>query len=488
MLESSTLTSRSAYIGLGSNLGDRQQNITEALQALRSRLRVRRVASLYETEPVGYAEQPRYLNTVAEVETDLGPPELLAFLQEIERELGRRRSFRNAPRPLDLDILLYADEVVASPGLEIPHPRLHERAFALAPLAELAPKLRHPTLGRTVSELLAETDRSGVRAARRGLSVRLARDVQGESPDVKVRLGRVGVTDVERVIHVGRPQPSHNLLARLSLYADIGADQKGLHMSRFSHALDTTLDEAVRKGAPDVESLALRIAERVVESQAAQRSEVRIRARFPLRRHAPVSGLPTDEMYTLLGVAVCGPRGGRRMVGVEADGMTACPCAQDMIEEHSRERLEEAGFDPEETERILQAVPTAAHNQRSRATLLLGTDGEVRAQDLVEIAESSMSSENYGLLKRPDEFFVVQKAHRRPRFVEDVAREMLRSTVHTYPELRDDDFALARVLSFESIHKHDAVAEGAGTLGELRAQILRGEPAASTTTLEQWLG
>jgi GTP cyclohydrolase-4 len=137
---------------------------------------------------------------------------------------------------------------------------------------------------------------------------------------------------------------------------------------------------------------------------------------------------------------------------------------------------------------VLDAVPTAAHSQRSRATLLVGTNATVRAQDLVEIAESSMSAENYGLLKRQDEFFVVHKAHRRPRFVEDVAREMLRAAVHTYADLPDGDFVSASVRSYESIHKHDAWAEGAGTLGELRAQIMERSLAERHTTLEQWLG
>lgn len=479
---------QTVYIGLGSNLGDRQANITEALQHLRSRVTIRAVAGLYETEPVGYLDQPRFLNTAVEGETDLPPEDLLAFLKGIERRMGRQPSFRNSPRPIDLDILLYGDLVLRMPDVEIPHPRMHERAFVLAPLAELAPTVRHPVLGVTIPDMLSRVDRSGVRLARRGLAVRLARDVQNEAPEVAVRLRRVGVTDVPHTIRLGSGGRTRHLQADVSLFADIGPGQKGLHMSRFSHALETVVGECVREEAPDVESLASRIAERVVIGQGAQRSEVRISAGFTLRKYAPVSGLPTDEMYRLLGVAVCGAQGGRRMVGVEVEGMTACPCAQDMIQQHSRENLEEAGFSAEDIEKVLLAVPTAAHSQRSRATLMLGTDARVRAEDLVEIAESSMSSENYGLLKRQDEFFVVHKAHRRPRFVEDVAREMLRAAVHTYQDLPGDDFLLAQVTSYESIHKHNAFAEGAGTLTELRSQILRGQDSGTETTLHEWLG
>lgn len=482
------MSTHTVYIGLGSNLGDRQANITEALQSLRSRVRIHRVATLYDTEPVGYQDQPRFLNTAMEGETDLSAQELLTFIKGVEHRMGRQPSFRNAPRPIDMDILIFGDLVVHDDGLTVPHPRMHERAFVLAPLAELAPDLRHPILGKTVAELLGEVDRSGVRPARRGLGMRLARDVQSEAPEVSVRLGRVGVTEVRKTIRLGQGGRTRFLQAELSLLADIDAEQKGLHMSRFSHSLDATLSEAVREETHDVESLASRIAERVVRSQQACRSEVRIRAPFSLRRYAPVSGLPTDEMYTLLGVAVSARDGTRRMVGIEAEGMTACPCAQDMIEQHSREQLEEAGFSAGEIDKVLRAVPTAAHNQRCRVTIMLGTDRTVRAEDLVEIAESAMSSENYGLLKRPDEFFVVHKAHRRPRFVEDVAREILRSAVHTYSDLPGEDFLLARVLSYESIHKHDAFAEGGGTLEELRGQILARESPRSCTTLEQWLG
>lgn len=469
-------------------MGDRQANLTEALQQLRSQVCIRRVASLYDTEPVGYADQPRFLNTVAEGETELSPTDLLAFLKGIEHGLGRQPSFRNAPRSIDMDILLYDSEILDSPELTLPHPRMHERAFALVPLAELAPEEQHPLQGKTISELLREVDSSGVRKVRGGLGMRLARDVQDEVPEVSVALQKVGVTGVRKTIRIGTGSNLHLLQAELSLYADIGSQQKGLHMSRFSHVLDIVANEAVQEEAPDVESLASRIADRVIHTQNARRSEVRIRASFPLLRYAPVSGLPSDEMYTLIGIAVCRPGSGRRMVGIEAEGMTACPCAQDMIEQHSRERLQESGFSPEEIDKVLEAVPTAAHNQRSRATLLVGTNSRVRAQDLVEIAESSMSSENYGMLKRPDEFFVVHKAHRRPRFVEDVAREMLRAAVNTYSDLSGEDFISASVKSFESIHKHDAYAEGAGTLAELRAQVLHGDPDASGTTLEQWLG
>ena len=144
----------SAILALGSNLGDREQNLRRALALLEhdSRMKVIRVSSWRETDPIGGPAQGQYLNGVAEVETTLAPRELLERLHEIEASLGRVRSVRNAPRQIDLDILLYGDRSIAEPGLEIPHPRMLERGFVLEPLAEVAPARRHPRTGRTAQE------------------------------------------------------------------------------------------------------------------------------------------------------------------------------------------------------------------------------------------------------------------------------------------------------------------------------------------------
>jgi MptA/FolE2 family GTP cyclohydrolase len=192
-------------------------------------------------------------------------------------------------------------------------------------------------------------------------------------------------------------------------------------------------------------------------------------------------------MVSLIGLAGASAERTRRLVGVEATGINACPCAQGLVREHAAERLGEAGFGELDVERILELVPLATHNQRGRGTLFVGTETTVNAEELVRIVEGSMSSPVYELLKRPDELFVVEHAHLQPRFVEDSVRIALRDALAAYPALADGDFLLSRQVNLETIHSHDVIAERYGTAGELRGELDGGSPAERHTELREWL-
>jgi 2-amino-4-hydroxy-6-hydroxymethyldihydropteridine diphosphokinase len=153
------------YLALGSNVGNREENLREAERRLRHlAITVKQVSSIYETAPVDYLDQPWFLNSVLEAETDLPPHELLRRMREIESAMGSQKPFAKGPRLIDLDILLYGDETIATPDLQVPHPRMLERLFVLVPLAEIVPTYRHPSWHGTVAELLQKTpDRSEVR-------------------------------------------------------------------------------------------------------------------------------------------------------------------------------------------------------------------------------------------------------------------------------------------------------------------------------------
>jgi GTP cyclohydrolase I/GTP cyclohydrolase-4 len=318
-----------------------------------------------------------------------------------------------------------------------------------------------------------------------------APDVQASTPATQVSLSRVGVTGVEKVIRVNANGGESLFYAELECFVDLNPQQAGVHMSRFEEIVGEAIDEVVLGEAFKAEVLAAHVAQKVRERQGGLRAEVSVTAHYPETVATPESGKSTQEIYALFGTAVDSERGTRTLTGVQAQGMTACPCAQGMVAGLARERLAADGFAPEEIERVVDLVPIATHNQRGIGTLHVGCPeggpAWIDAPELLRIVETSMSSEIYELMKRPDELSVVVKAHENPRFVEDCVREMVRQVVEGYPDLPDDAFVMARQENLETIHRHNVVAERYGTLGELRAELASGEHSARHQTRREWL-
>ena len=315
---------------------------------------------------------------------------------------------------------------------------------------------------------------------------RFQTDTQAGRPATTVSLTRVGVTGVEKVVRVNGPdneaadengggaegQRGQLYFAEFECFVDLSSEQAGVHMSRFEEVVNETIDEVVLSETLRAEGLAGQIAERVRERQGGLRAEVRVTARYPETVPTPVSENPTQEIYTLLGTAMASAQGIRTLTGVQAQGMTACPCA-------------------EEIEGVLEDVPVATHNQRGIGTLYVGCPGggawDIDARDLLRIVEQSMSSEIYELLKREDELAVVEKAHANPRFVEDCVREMVRAVAEAHLGLAPDGFVLARQENLETIHRHNVVAERSGALGEILAEIEGTERSSQHISMREWL-
>ena len=472
-----------AYIGIGSNLGDRQANILAALQRLRARATVLAVSSFYESEPADGAEGPAFLNVAAAIETSLDMPGFEAFTRDVQAAVGRTNARKLAPRPIDIDILWSASGM---------HPQLLQRGYNLIPLAEIAPDLTESASHRSLRELAAAYKANGVR--RRVRSLHFNANRQEEVPDVRLSLSRVGVSSVRRIVHLNVDGRERVYNGEFTMVADLAPDKAGVHMSRFSEILEeAALDVLAREtGHARIERIVEAIAKEIVHSQRAIRADVRLRADFGLERWTPVSGKRGEETYTLIGIAHADQYDTRCVVGVEAEGMTACPCAQLMVREHSMHELQEAGFSASDAQRALDALPVATHNQRGKGSVLIGLSHEnieaIRAEDLVEIVENAMSSETYDLLKRPDEFFIVNKAHHNPKFVEDVVRGILESALDMYADFDDGTFIAASQVNYESIHKHDAFAEAYGTFGEFREELKTGAYMTRKTDLASWLG
>ena len=274
------------------------------------------------------------------------------------------------------------------------------------------------------------------------------------------------MTGVLKLVQVKRPNRSVTLTTRLDVFVDLPPGQKGSHLSRNLEAINEEVDRSVREPVASLEELAETIARSLLKRHDyATTSEVWASADYFLERASPW-GTTSLEPYKLVARANArrGARDVERSIGVEVVGMTACPCAMETVRDDLLKEHPEIAKWPE-------GIPIITHNQRNRTTVILQEppNFDVEADDLIDIAEESLSAPTFGLLKRPDEGRLVEMAHRNPKFVEDVVRDLLERLAKRYPKMPDATWIRVKSEAEESIHKHNAFAERSTTFGELRA-------------------
>lgn len=304
-------------------------------------------------------------------------------------------------------------------------------------------------------------------------------DTQDDAPSVPIKLTRVGVTGVKKLLQLKRTNKRPIILVpTFDAFVDLPSDQKGVHMSRNPEAISEVLEDVAKDSTVDVESLCAKIVDRMMtKHEYAKRVEISMTTDFMFMKESPVTKNKTQEMAHLKAKAIGlrdedGNVDIRKSIGAELIGMTVCPCAQESVRESDKTKLLEF-LDEETTQKVLDTVTFASHNQRGVGTLLIEVpeDKYVKAEDLIDIIETSMSSPVCELLKRPDENTTVMNAHRNPVFVEDCVRNMMEKIVQKYADFPDDTLITARQENQESIHRHNAYAEKVTTLGELKAEL-----------------
>jgi GTP cyclohydrolase-4 len=289
-------------------------------------------------------------------------------------------------------------------------------------------------------------------------------DCQSGRVENSFKLTRVGITDLVKPIVVHRRGEDHHLTASIDVFVDLPSTQRGSHMSRNVEVITEMIEDSLRKKVGSLEELAGNICRKLLDRHDyADFAEVRMSADYFLERTTE-SGRKSLEPYKLIAKATSTRGNGlMKSIGVEVRGMTACPCAMETVRH-------ELALEVPELKKLRSKMPMISHNQRNRTLLMVEVPEhvDIEADDLIDIVESSLSSPTYGILKRSDEAAVVLRAHRNPKFVEDVVRDILGKLLQKYTKLDDSVHVTVRSESEESIHKHNAFAERITTLGELR--------------------
>jgi GTP cyclohydrolase-4 len=304
-------------------------------------------------------------------------------------------------------------------------------------------------------------------------------DVQALIPDYPINLTRVGITGVKKLVKVerGRDERPIVLISRFEVFVDLPSDRKGANLSRNFEVIDEVLEEAINRPVYEIEELCGEIAKRLLSRhEYATRAEVKMKSEYIVRRQTPITKVTCQEVVDIFAEAMAKADSVgflKKTVGAEVLGITACPCAQEILKEQVRRELIKLGLNSGNATQFAEKLPVASHNQRGRGSISIEVHNRrcVSIDRIIKIIEESMSSKVYGLLKRPDEAVVVARAHSNPKFVEDCVRTMAQKVVETFIDLPDEAMVTLKQINEESIHQHNAFAERVATMGELRAEL-----------------
>lgn len=309
-------------------------------------------------------------------------------------------------------------------------------------------------------------------------------DVQNEKPRIPLSLDEVGVTELIKRVRIAKGRSEFYLTPKISAFINLPRRQRGVHLSRSSETIESIVEDVTYSPVESVEELCRKMLVRLLEKhEYADRARVLLEGPLVLDVRASESEVKRQKAYMLHveGVATRKERkiDVRVFLGVDVEGMTACPCAQELVRDYAesviRRRAEEFSLSEETIRKILDLVPLASHSQRCKGTLTVEVkDGSIDVYELVKVVEDSMSGTIHDVLKRPDEASLVRLAHLNPLFVEDVARLIMVNALTRLRQLSDDDVIEVRVESIESVHPHNAVAYRRARVGELKKELQAG--------------
>ncbi len=303
-------------------------------------------------------------------------------------------------------------------------------------------------------------------------------DIQANLPEIPLTLTRVGVTDVKKLVEVARRDKRPIVLvSTFDIFVDLPSNRKGANLSRNFEAIDAVLEEMITSPVYEIEDLCGEVAKRLIDRhEYALNAEVRMKSEYIIKRETPATRAKCQEVVNIFAEARA-IRGEiltiRKLVGAEVLGITACPCAQEIMRDKAKKELKALGVENDVIRKFLNIVPMPTHNQRGRGIISIEVHDSnfVSLEKIINIIENSMSSQMFELLKRSDEAAIVERAHKNPKFVEDCVRTMAQKVVLEFPDLPDDSIIIIKQINEESIHRHNAFAERKSTLGELRQEI-----------------